>query len=825
MRTAFLLICLLYHINCSAQIEGKKINAAPLLGNINIDGKLNEAAWFDAMPGEDFVQRSPNPGAAASQKTQVRVLYSSKSIFVSAYCYDTVPQKISRQLSKRDQVDNADWFYLAICPYRDGQNGTAFSVTAAGVQLDLKLLPDDEDFTWDAVWKSAISFPGDGWIVEMEIPFSALRFPMSDIQTWSINFGRNIRRLREESWWNPINPAIEGILNQSGQIEGIRDIKSPLRLSINPYLSAYLQWDKDPEIELNQKSNSLNGGMDIKYGINDAFTIDMTLIPDFGQTRFDNKILNVSPFEIQYAENRNFFTEGTELFNKGNLFYSRRIGSEPYDLEKVEEQLSPVETIVKYPLQNRLINALKLSGRTKKGLGIGVFNAVEARSFAHIVNGETGQVKDVTINPLTNYSVAVLDQNLKNNSSITLLNTNVSRSGSDNDANVSSLLYNLRNKKNEYYTGGHLKYSNKRLNSREIKEGYNLNLAAGKNSGQFTYDASYQISSPEFDPNDLGYLAFTNYKLLSLSGEYSVFEPFWKFNELKTSLDLDYNRLYRPDHFTSATLSAEFFATTTKFHALGGSYEIVPVKTYDYFEPRSKDFSRYLLVPEKISLNPWISSDYSKKFALDMGVGFDYFAEYGRKSNNFYVSPRHRFSDKFKIILHQGWRWLYNNPGFVRPNTSAIGYESINIGDIIIGQRNLRIVESRISAEYAFNNRMAITLEARQYWNTIQYRKFKLLAADGSLVPTEYLGRNDVEKQLHDIDFNIMNIDLSYSWRFAPGSDLFIVYKQFIQGNEEQININYPSAIRGLFANSESNNISLRIVYYLDYQMVKKRAK
>ena len=175
-------------------------------------------------------------------------------------------------------------------------------------------------------------------MVEFAIPFSSLRFS-NDGKPWAINMGRNIRRYRELYTWNPIDVEyIESIALQAGLIDGIKDVNPPLRLSFMPYASV------NASIYDGETTFPYNYGMDLKYGINESFTLDMTLIPDFGQVASDAEILNLSPFEIRYEEKRQFFNEGTELFNKGgNMFYSRRI-------------------------QDDLINATKVSGRTKNGL-------------------------------------------------------------------------------------------------------------------------------------------------------------------------------------------------------------------------------------------------------------------------------------------------------------------------------------------------------------------------------------------------------------------------------------------------------------------------
>ena len=144
------------------------------------------------------------------------------------------------------------------------------------------------------------------------------------------------------------------------------NIKPPLRLQFSPYFSTYVNHYPYNKPGIENTTTSFNGGMDVKYGINQAFTLDVTLIPDFGQVQSDNHVLNLTPFEVKYNENRPFFTEGTELFNKGNLFYSRRIGGQPMHLYDVYNNISSDETVVRNPTESKLINASKISGRTQK---------------------------------------------------------------------------------------------------------------------------------------------------------------------------------------------------------------------------------------------------------------------------------------------------------------------------------------------------------------------------------------------------------------------------------------------------------------------------
>ncbi|HZG01381.1 MAG TPA: DUF5916 domain-containing protein, partial [Chitinophagales bacterium] len=360
-----------------------------------IDGKLHDVAWLNVPTTSSFTQFEPNPGKPSEFTTEVKLAYSNTALFVSAMLFDSNPKGISTVMTQRDASGTADYFAVGLDPFYDKQNGLRFSVTAAGVQVDQRITPwcmecNQYDASWDAVWESAVDINEQGWSVEIKIPYSALRFPGKDIQTWGLQFTRYVPRKQEIATWNPAHPKINGVTNQWGIVEGIENIRPPLRLSLSPYVAVY--YERNP-VSVNpvamKESRWFSGGVDLKYGINESFTLDVTLIPDFGQVQSDNVVLNLGPFETRYEERRPFFTEGTELFNKGDLFYSRRVGGTPRLFYHVGSMLEDDEEIITNPSLVQLYNATKLSGRTSTGLGVGLFNAVAAPAYATVRNTAT----------------------------------------------------------------------------------------------------------------------------------------------------------------------------------------------------------------------------------------------------------------------------------------------------------------------------------------------------------------------------------------------------------------------------------------------------
>ncbi len=397
-------ILFIFNLNSYSQTLKKTLKTNFSEEKITIDGKFDEEIWKTSEIATNFLMVAPDNGKLelSERKSEVKVVYNNDAIYIGATLFDNEPTKIRRELTTRDDFATADHFGVFLNGYNDGQQEFRFFVSAAGVQMDILYTDaNGEDGSWNAIWDSQTIITDYGWTVEMKIPYAALRFPSDKSQTWGINFYREIMRDRQQFTWNLIDNKIGSEANQAGILNGIENIKTPTRLFLIPYSSLYVNAS-----DFQKTKAELKGGLDIKYGINDAFTLDAILVPDFGQTAFDKVELNLGPFEQQFAENRPFFTEGTELFSKGNLVYSRRIGGEP----SIEATLNDDEIFTDYPSKVNLVNALKISGRTKSGLGIGVLNAVTAKTNAEIRNTVTGETRKELIEPLANYNVLVLDQ-------------------------------------------------------------------------------------------------------------------------------------------------------------------------------------------------------------------------------------------------------------------------------------------------------------------------------------------------------------------------------------------------------------------------------
>lgn len=809
-------------INFKKELQAQRIKVSP-----EIDGILDEEVWQHAQIATDFIQHKPNPGIKARLSTEVRVLYDDEAIYIGAIIHETSRDSILMQLGRRDDLGNTDFFGIFLDTYNDQINGFGFIITPAGIQLDARYSSNGEDFSWNAVWESSASIQGTDWVAEFRIPYSAIRFSSKPEQVWGINFMRNRRATRQEFFWNHVDPAKDGFVNHWGKLTGLKAIEAPLRLSFTPYVSAFGgRYPKSDGSEAKSKYDheiNFGGGMDVKYGISDAFTLDVTLIPDFSQVQSDNQILNLSPFEVQFNENRPFFLEGTELFNKGGFLYSRRIGGTPVNYLNESGARAEGNRIIGNPSETKMINGTKVSGRTKSGLGIGIFNAVVGRSFATLEDTLTGERFEKETQPLTNYNIFVLDQSLKNNSFVTVVNTNVMRAGSTYDANLTGMLFRFANKANRYAINGKASVS-QRYFTDETQLGHAYNIGIRKISGNFTFNASHSVESDTYNPNDLGILFTNNNVEENLSFSYRIFQPFWKILNLNTNLGASYSRRYRPDAFQNFMIYGSANTTFKNFFGVGVNINLEPVLTYDYFEPRVSGW--YYIFPTNSNISGWMSSDYRKKFAFDLRWGYRRFDENNRYNFNYELSPRYRVNDKLSFVYSFSKSLSHDDMGFA---TNLRGKKSrnqpiINENLVLFGVRDRDNIANTLEADYIFNNRMSLRVWMRHNWSDVIYKKYYLL--DGQQGSLQQYGYNPADYyQAHDQNFNTFNLDIMYSWWFAPGSEISIVWKDYFRETTSQVIPHYFDNVEHTLFSPRRNTLSIKVLYYIDYLTLSKRLK
>ena len=777
--------------------QDKTLETSRTTEKIKIDGAGLEASWLNANIATDFLELNPTEGNKPRFKTDVKVLFDDNNIYILGYCYDDHPDSILTQLGERDDRLNADLFTVSFDTYNKKLDAFTFSVSASGVQSDSRVSDD----AFNAVWESAVQIVDDGWVVEIKIPYYAIRFPKGEKQLWKLQFEREIRRIRTELQWSLVPKDIETEINYWGNLVGLNNIKDPARISLSPYVSSFA------EFENNESTLGFGAGADLKLGLNESYTLDMTLLPDFSQVRSDNIVKNLGAFEVVFDEQRPFFQEGVDLFNLGELFYSRRIGGVP---EKFNDAFSAVdsnEMLTDNPNVARLINVAKVSGRDKNGLGIGVMNAITAPTSATIENTETGDTRKIETNPLVNYNIISIDQNLKNNSSIYFINLNTSRSEGYTDANVSALGLNLISKKSNYSFSGDVKVSQRDTNlmANILKEsagdGMSYSLGFGKIKGNFKFSLLSENKSPNYNPNDLGVNFTTNIRNHSLELQYNKYNPFWilngNYNTFTYSIDQDYTT----GEVLKNSYNGELAFIFPSFNAFFLNLSSQVGDGVDLFESRVP--GQKFIIPEYYYNGIGISTDYSRKFALDAEVGYGqgYFTDY--VVNNYFeveLSPILRLSDKLSLTPSSNYSIFLN----------GVGFAGFFDGQPKYGIRDVKTLTNILQGKYLFKNNLSLTLRVRHYWSYGIYDYYGDLDEEG------YIIRDDQFAENANFNFNAFNTDLIFAWQFAPGSFLNIVYKNALQKDEQDLRLSYFNNLNTVFDQGQVNTVTMKLIYFFD---------
>ena len=805
-----------------SQTPAKELPAVRTKQLVKIDGNLDDAAWKDAAKAFGYTEFRPkaNTPEDPANRTETYLMYDDEGIYFGGYLYERTKDSISAELRGRDGFGNNDFIGIIFDTYNDRLNGFEYFITPLNEQMDAKMSPPTqnsdnggEDFSWNAVWKSGAVIHADGWSFEMFIPFSAIRFGKDDVQKWGLNITRRRQKTGQQYTWNQIDPNVNGFLTQEGHWTGITKIKPPLRLQFSPYFSVYGNHYPANTPGVKNWTSQVNGGMDVKYGITPAFTLDATLIPDFGQVQSDNKILNLTPFDVQFNENRSFFTEGTELFSKGGLFYSRRIGVESIYSDGYSKQ--PYETVIKNPAEAKLINATKISGRTQKGLGIAMLNAITKPRYATIEDNNTKEQHREQTEPLTNFNVFVLDQTLKHNSSVSLVNTSVLRSGSAYDANVTAGLFDFNDKKNMWNVGGKAAVSN--LIGYEApgktKTGYSQSLYFGKTSGRFNFNVDHSLTDTKYTHADLGYFTNNNYLNHHIWMGYRWTEPKKWYNRIFLNFNMSISNLFTQ----IKTIETRYQRSEINFNGNIQTKKLSWVGLYTAFNPNQNDFyeprleGKYFHRGSSYIFDTWYESNSAKKYSFYTEDAIrTFFNFYNAVSMDLQFSQTYRFNSKFSLSHKLNYY----------PRINSIGFAWTNYTDtVIMGRRKINTVENVLSAKYNFTNKMGITFRARHYVSAVKNKNFFTLRDDGKLDANTVFNKN-VDRNL-----NYFNIDMVYTWQFAPGSFLNIVWKNSIEDYRDHVEKGYFKNLGNTIETDQSNNLSLKVIYFLDYLQLKNHKK
>ena len=811
MRYLFVSIFLIFNI-IQAQ-QSKSYEAFPVKSTPVIDGILSEEIWNNLVPASNFTLMWPETRHGnkipSKYETIAYLGYDQNAIYIGAILKHPNPDKIPKEFSQRDEIwnVNAETFFVTFNTYNDDLNFFGFQITSAGTVGDVYSSGsiESEDFLYDTVFDAKTHISSDGWSVEMAIPYSAIRFPEKDEQLWGLNFGRKIQSLDETFVWSPVNVNELEYHESNGTLTGIKNISPPVRLFFYPYVQSSINLQKGVK-----PANYYTAGMDLKYGLSSSFTLDASLIPDFGQVAFDNVELNLGPFEQEFSENRAFFTEGATLFKiadddmgGGSFFYSRRIG-EKVSLD--DDLLENDEQLLNFDETPQLLNTIKVTGTTNKNLSIGFLNAITDKVDAEIQNSSSNQRVKQTIQPLVNYNVISLSQQLLNDySSISVLNTN--KTGGDglygnNVAFVADLFDDNRDFNIKVKAFG------SKTPAENSTNGFRSGISFSELKGNFRYNVSWWGVDKHYKQNELGYFNFfdhqrfssrISYQILNQYGFLRKYSNYLWFNDTRTfhSFDRKLWGLRFGNDFSTQNLmvfEADFAYAS---------------KTRDYDKPRT--INRYIQEPENFQSKLVMQSNKNKDFSYRIQWNnFAYFKEdfeEKKSQNRLNLSMLYRFSEQFSLAVNSNHLDFKDDVGYL---------ESIN-QDIYFGRRDIRSVENNIKLSYFFDSKKWINLRLRNYWSRAKYdQNLFRLKEDGNRTETDF-SLLDFDP---DTNFNIWNFDINFEWWFAPGSNLVLLYRNQLFKIDSASKLDYLESLNNLFDHTAQHQFSLRINYLIDFNLL-----
>ena len=787
-----------------------------------IDGVLNDPCWETGEWSGDFIQWIPKEGAKPSQPTQMKILYDDKNLYVALRAFDNEPSKISRKAGRRDEFAG-DIMGVNFDSYHDHRTGFEFSVTAAGQKIDLILTnPSVGDMNWNAVWYVKTGLEDSAWVAEYEIPLSQLRYSGDKEQVWGMHAWRWIDRLSEESDWEPQTLTSPGMLYLFGELHGIKDLPKSRRIEIMPYALGKLKtFEKVPLNPFADKGRIGMGnvGLDAKIGLSSNFTADLTINPDFGQVESDPSVMNLTAFETFYEEKRPFFLEGENIFKfelgDASLFYSRRIGHAP-----VYRPDLAANEYLKYPDNTSILSAVKISGKSSKGLAVGVLQSLTANENAQLYSG--GIQRNVRVEPLTSYTVGRVQQDF--NEGTTVLGgifTSTNRFINDpylkflnQNAYTGGIDFLHQWKQKEFYldakviastiTGSTEAIQNLQLSSARYFQrpdtdkkrfdpsltqlsGQGGHLKIGKGSkGLWRYSTEINWKSPGLDLNDMGYMQVSDLVTQGSDLSYFVNKPVSVFRTYSVSLhqfnnwDYDMNYLNSGFYFTSAF---EFL----------NRWSVSPLVHYQ-FESLDNHLLRggdAMLLPPYVGGSINVHTDYSKKFYV--GVIVDHSASDNDSYRNTALQTSATVIPFNVLKLSVSLNYSKNSD-----NLQYVATEILSPNNkYILAHLDQKTLGATFRIDYNITPELSLQYYASPFASVGKYSAFKevtnpraeFYADRFSLLNTEYsnnayqVGARDgipaYSINNPDFTFNQFRSNLVFRWEYRPGSQVFLVW-----GNE-----------------------------------------
>ena len=725
-----------------------------------LDGVLDDEIWKNAPLHEGFRQRDPDEGKPATERTTFQIAYDDEAIYFGVMCYDSEPDKIVSRLVRRDNYVDSDKVTVSLDPHYNRQRSFWFTAYPSGSVTDgINPASGWGDSTWDGVWALKTKVHENGWAAEYKIPFHVLRFSPKAEYTWGLQVQREISRRKERAHWRLVKRGEPGWVSRFGDLIGIKDIHPSRHLEFLPYAMGRTRLNDETELWGNV-------GGDVQYGISSGITLNATVNPDFGQVEADPASLNLSAYEEYFDERRPFFVKGASIFgsNDYSFFYSRRIGRRPghFELPDGATELSRSEATT-------ILGAAKIVGKTQGNTHFGIMEAVTAPMYAQIeeeqVNGKKVQRQHL-IEPLTNYFVGRINQDvLEGNSRIGLITTAVNRRNS-NAAYIGGLDWDLKFAKERYQITGTLAASQAgKLDKR--KSGYLAHLEFDKRGGWLTFDTDFRALSPDLEINDLGF--HRRGDMLEWNYDFMVRKekPFGIFR--RVILGLYGWRQWNYDRVNIGSYSEIWTFGRLKNY---WDYELWVGRNLESF---SDDDVRRGGTLIRNSAGWWIftelSTDSRKMIQLRLNPVFAW--DDDRRSYEREASLRLRIRPVSNIELRIGpmYRYRVDDAQWVELVEENLNGQTEK--HYVYGELKSRTLDFTTRVNISFTPKLSLQFYVQPFITIGEYTNFKELVE-----PKSYQFKPYPLNANRDFHMRSLRGNTVLRWEFRPGSTLFVVWSQ-----------------------------------------------
>ena len=827
-----------------------------------INGVLDDSCWQEGVWAGGFTQVSPYEGKPASQLTEFKILYDNKFVYVAIRCHDTEPEKIEIRKAPRDGY-SGDVAGIAFDSYLDHRTAFEFDLTAAGGKMDLVHQNIGKfDRNWDAVWYGKTALEDSAWTAEMKIPLSQLRYPDKKEQVWGFHVWRIIYRTGEINHFNLIPMDAPSLVPLFGELHGITGLQKSRRIELLPYTKGEINtFKKDVENPFTRSGRKFNYGigLDGKIGLATNITLDFTVNPDFGQVEADPSVMNLTAFEVFYDEKRPFFLEGTSILTydlgKDKVFYTRRIGQAP--------RISPVVGENEYasmPDQTTIISAAKITGKTEKGLSVGLVESITANEKAKISDGQ--ETREQTVEPFTNYLVTRIQQDFRKGNTViggilTSTNRNLAKLNSNGlgrsaysggldfenywkdrtyyfdlktifsqvQGSTESII-NLQQNPVHYYQRPDADYLGIDSTA-ETLTGHGGIIEVGRGgNGRFRFSENFNWRSPGLEMNDVGYLKMADFLAQNSRVGYDVIDPNKLFLSYSIYLEQENAWNFGGEHLYS-DLGAEY---KSRFHSYWNiNAGIKRISTT--LDMRILRGGPSFKVPGDWELSFGFSSDTRKKLSFNMNVLSQLYDDNSRYIN---LTPAvdYRISSAFQMNINGYYSGNYNNYQYV--TTVNQGSDKL----YLMGHINQQTFGITLRLDYYITPDLSIRYYGSPFISTGIYSGFKKVVSPKDDNPDNrcYLYKdNEIsynpddrkyyvnENQdvlpgysFNNPDFNFMQFRSNFvvRWEFKPGSNIYFVWTHDRTGSENSSDATIGKSLSNLFRIFPDNIFLVKFNYW-----------